>query len=100
LHLHAARGDARLLKQETFTHLHTPSPGTEYACGWGVPPRPWAGGTVLTHNGSNTMWYAVVWIAPKKDFAVLIVANQGEKEAEKACDETAGALIKHHFKSK
>jgi hypothetical protein len=44
------------------------------------------------------MWFAVVWIAPKKDFAALVVANQGEKEAEKACDETAGALIKHQLK--
>ena len=98
LHLHAARGDARMLKAETSTHLHTPSPGTDYACGWIITKRPWADGTVLTHNGSNTMWYAVVWIAPKKDLAVLVVANQGDKEAEKACDDTAGALIGHQLK--
>lgn len=95
LHLHAARGDARLLKPETFMHLHTSPQGTDYACGWIVTTRLWAGGTVLTHAGSNTMWYAVVWIAPQKDFAALVVANSGGKEAEKACDEAAGALVRH-----
>lgn len=50
---------------------------------------------MLTHAGSNTMNYAVVWMAPLKDFAVLVMTNQGGDEAAKACDEAAGALILH-----
>ena len=55
--------------------------------------RPWGEGTVLTHSGCNTMNFAVVWLAPKRDFAVLICCNQGDGEAAQACDRAAAALI-------
>ncbi len=91
---------AALVSGETYRKMHTPAagegatgPGSDYAMGWGRPSRPWGGGHVLNHNGSNTMWFAVTWIAPKKDFAVLIACNQGGDGAAKACDEAAGALI-------
>lgn len=101
LHLRADQGDAKLLKTETFKKLHTPvADGSHYAFGWMVTSRPWAGkgDRVLTHSGSNTMWYCVTWIAPEKDFAVLIACNQGGGEAAKACDEAAGALIQENGK--
>ena len=96
LHLRGAQGEAKLLKPATFTRLHTPV-GDEpprYAMGWGVVLRDWGEGEVLTHAGSNTMWFAVTWLAPRRDFAVLVASNQGGDEAEKACDEAAGALIR------
>lgn len=93
LHLQAEVGHPRLLKAETFKVLHTPPEGQDYAMGWGVVPRPWADGNVLTHAGSNNLWTCVVWIAPKKDFAVLVCCNQGGDPAAKACDEAAWALI-------
>jgi hypothetical protein len=37
-----------------------------------------------------------VWMAPLKDFAVLVMTNQGGDEAFKACDESAFALITRH----
>ncbi len=98
LHVDAENGRARLLSAESFARLHTPAagPGEKYAMGWIVAERPWADGKVLTHSGSNTMWFAVAWLAPKKDFAVLICANQGGDAAQKACDDAAGALIGIH----
>src|SRR6185436_1954641 len=73
LHLRGEQGDAKLLKAETFKKLHTPvADGSHYGFGWMVTSRPWGGKGVLTHSGSNTMWYCVTWIAPEKDFAVLI----------------------------
>ena len=93
LHLEADEGRPRLLTAQTFKILHTPPAGQEYAMGWIVTQRPWAGGTALTHAGSNTMWYCVTWLAPKKNFAVLVMCNQGGDEAAKACDEAASALI-------
>ncbi|MBI2926133.1 MAG: beta-lactamase family protein [Verrucomicrobia bacterium] len=92
-HLQGARGEGRLLKADSFKKLHTPIEGQEYALGWLVVQRGWAGGTTLTHAGSNTMFYTVIWIAPKKNFAVIVATNLGGDEAEKACDETAGKLI-------
>ena len=85
LHLQAARGESRLLKRESFEKLHTPlgNDKDQYTLGWIVADRPWAAGQVLTHSGSNTYWYVVTWIAPKKNFAGLAACNTGP---------TAGAL--------
>ena len=55
--------------------------------------RPWGGGTVYTHNGSNTMNFATVWMAPARDFAVLVVTNRGGAVAQQATDDAAAALI-------
>jgi hypothetical protein len=77
----------------------------KYAMGWAVGEREWAKGSrptdrgiVLTHAGSNTMWFCVAWLAPERDFAVLIATNQGGSEAEKGADEAAGAVIKQFNK--
>lgn len=98
LHLDGKGDRPRLLTAESLARLHTPAagPGERYALGWLVTERPWAGGTVLTHSGSNTMWFAVAWLAPKKDFAVLVCCNQGGDRAQRACDDAAGALIGAH----
>jgi CubicO group peptidase (beta-lactamase class C family) len=82
-----------LLKPATSTAMHTAPFGGDYFCGWLVVDRPWGGGTVYTHAGSNTMNYAVVWVAPKRDFAFLAVTNQGGKEAVSGTDDAAAALI-------
>jgi CubicO group peptidase (beta-lactamase class C family) len=58
-----------------------------------VTQRLWGGGKVLTHTGSNTMFYTVIWIAPEKDFAVVVSTNIGGSRAEKGTDAAAWALI-------
>lgn len=95
--LRGARGEKALLKPDTYKTLQTPPFGGEYALGWLAVEREWGGGTVLSHNGSNTMNFAVVWIAPLRDFAVLVVCNQGGPVAFKACDEAASKLIDLHL---
>ena len=87
----------KLVKPETLKKLHTPAPGDpKYAMGWMIAGnQPWAGGPALTHAGSNTMWYAVAWIAPGKDFAVVVACNQAN---DKACNDAVLALIADHFK--
>jgi CubicO group peptidase (beta-lactamase class C family) len=114
LHLRGAQGrDTAILKAEAFRTLHAAAKKHEgeqspdYAMGWSVTRRPWAGDgddrggagggdKVLTHNGTNTMWFAVAWLAPEKDFAVLVACNKGGAEAEKACDEAASAMIERY----
>jgi CubicO group peptidase (beta-lactamase class C family) len=98
LHLQGAQGKGAMLKPETFRKLHTPIPENEnYACGWIAYERPWAGGTALMHSGSNTMWFASVWIAPQRNFATLVAINQGGEAAAKAADDATGALIQFHL---
>jgi CubicO group peptidase (beta-lactamase class C family) len=91
----APEESAKLLKPETYLKLHAPGQGegTEYAMGWGIADRPWGGGRVLTHSGSNTMWYCTVWMAPEKDFAVLVATNQGGAKASAGADEACGVMI-------
>jgi CubicO group peptidase (beta-lactamase class C family) len=91
--LAGARGDSLFLSADAFTRLQTPAGDDETAAGWLVLERPWARGRVLVHAGSNRLWYAVVWMVPARDFAVLAVSNQGGEGAAKACDEAAWALI-------
>jgi CubicO group peptidase (beta-lactamase class C family) len=93
-HARSIRTTARILGPASFTKLHAPPPGGDYALGWVVLPREWAGGTALMHNGSNTMWYAVMWLAPAKDLAFVAATNIAGKNAEKACDEAVSALVK------
>ena len=62
---------------------------------------PSAGSSSIAHGpaenidpcGSNTQNYALVWMAPLKDFAVLVMTNQGGDKAAKACNDAATALI-------
>ena len=54
LHLEGKQGKAKLLKPSTIRALHTPPPGRNYAGGWFVCERSWAGGLALNHKGSNT----------------------------------------------
>jgi CubicO group peptidase (beta-lactamase class C family) len=88
----------RLLPSAAWKRLHAPpdGEGTRYAMGWVVTDRDW-GGEVLTHNGSNTMWYCVAWLSPSKDFAVLVTCNRGGPQAEQGCDQAAWALIQDHL---
>jgi CubicO group peptidase (beta-lactamase class C family) len=87
-----------LLKPETLRKLHTPPEaaqgGTDYAFGWVCVNRKWAEGRAIMHNGSNTMWYLMMWLAPKKDFAVIVATNTGAGNTFQGCDEVAAQMIK------
>jgi len=90
----------KLLKPETLEMLQTaPAPASgdpRYAKGWIIADdQPWAGGPALTHAGSNTLWFAVAWLAPRRDFAVVVACNQANAEG---CNDAAVALIAEHFK--
>ncbi len=92
--LRGARGEpGTLLQPASYQKLQTPPFGGDYALGWKVVQRVWAGGKALTHAGDNTMNFANVWIAPKRDFAILVCVNQGGDTAFQASDAAVGALI-------
>ena len=71
------------LTDETRRHLLTPAAGSPpaYAAGWGVGTAPWAGvggpGPTITHNGSNTMWFATVLAAPERGIGLITLSNDG-----------------------
>lgn len=92
-HLRGARGRESWLTPRSFEKLHTPVGASDYAMGWIVVRREWAADRALTHAGSNTMFFAVVWLAPARDFAVVVATNAGGSAAEQACDRAAWLLI-------
>lgn len=95
-HIQGARGENKLLKRITFDILHTPHPDQDYAMGWRRLEKDWAKDYALMHNGSNTINFAMIWIAPEIKFAALVATNIGGDSGEKACDDTVQALIKKY----
>ncbi|MBX3357005.1 MAG: beta-lactamase family protein [Phycisphaeraceae bacterium] len=93
------------LSAESLAMLHAPARGGDsgpngYAMGWATMTRPWAKGSqagdtgrVLTHNGSNSSWFAVCWLAPEKGIAAVAVTNSGSPSARVACDEAVAAAF-------
>jgi CubicO group peptidase (beta-lactamase class C family) len=96
VHLRGARGDAKLLKLETYRKLHAAPEGGDYAMGWIACPSPFGDGKALNHAGSNTLWYAIVWALPEQNAAVLVMCNQAEPGG-KACQEASEMLIRQHL---
>ena len=100
VHLVSSRKlDGRILAADERAELHRAGPGAAYAAGWVTGVRPWAAtspdapGRILTHAGSNGLWYSVAWLAPDRDLAVVAVANQAGPPAARACDRAVAAVI-------
>lgn len=89
IHLDGELGSDRFLKTDTWQRLHRPLMN-EYAHGWIKPERHGASGPVIWHNGSNTMWYALLMLIPQKNAVLAFVTNNGAVgKAEKAFTQAA-----------
>ena len=110
-HLRGAQGkNGQLLKAETYRRLHqerriNDSEEEAYALGWMVLYRSWAKGKkfgakgrCLHHSGSNNSWYALVWLAPERDFAVIAATNIGGDIIFKKMDAVIWAIIQDHMR--
>jgi len=97
--LKACRGEEGLLPWSQYAVAQTPPFSGTYALGWQTCERRW-GGQVLTHGGTNTMNYAVAWVAPKKNFAVLVATNRGGDGAAEGLDKICGLMIDRFLRTK
>lgn len=87
-----------ILSNEQIDILTTPE--GEYANGWFAVNRSWANGITYSHSGSNTLWFANVWVAPKINRAFVALSNSGGNPARDATNELIGKLItmnRHYF---
>ena len=110
-HLRGAGGkNGLLLEADTYRRLHKGrrigDSEDEYALGWMILRRPWAKGNrrndygrSLHHAGTNNSWFALVWIAPERDFAVLSATNIGGEGIFPKIDAVNWALIRDHLKT-
>ena len=89
-HLRGERGQDGLVKAATFKRLHQVEDGATYAMGW--VNRMQGDTRVIWHNGSNTLWYAMVAFDPAADRGVVIVTN-GSIGAQQAVDAMAMAIV-------
>jgi CubicO group peptidase (beta-lactamase class C family) len=109
-HLKGSQGlNTRLLKADTYRRLHKgqriDGSNDEYALGWMVVYRPWAKGKrlgdkgrCLHHAGSNNSWYALAWIAPERNFAVIATTNMGGHGIFTKIDAVIWAVIQDHIR--
>ncbi|MEN0066421.1 MAG: serine hydrolase domain-containing protein [Myxococcota bacterium] len=85
LHLRGANGSSIVLDSAAFERMHLAvGIGTEaYGHGWVVETNSpaWVDGTLLFHGGSNTMWFAYMFLSPSQGRAWLAVTNAGLEAA-------------------
>ncbi len=80
-HLEGEYGsDPVLLSRSSWQRLHAPFLNG-YARGWVRHERDWAGGPLIWHNGSNTLWYALLMLLPARNMTLAFVTNDGAVEA-------------------
>lgn len=77
-YLAAHRDRSDFLSAASWSILHTPPFGGDYAMGWIKRGDP------LWHNGSNTIWYAEVLVDPVRGVAAVAAANDGRPPAAPA----------------
>lgn len=66
------------LRPERIGVLTTPLPGDGYSMGWIARPESWAGDTMtIAHEGSNTLWHAIVVASPAKGLGFIVLSNGG-----------------------
>lgn len=93
-HLKAFRGESKVVPQLYLREMMKPPLKTTYSMGWAIAPRTWAGGVAFNHTGSNTVNYCMVWMAPAKDKAYLVVTNTAGEGVADSVDLLVSELIK------
>ncbi len=80
------------IRAETLAYLHRAHEGESYVGGWVCDEKPWAGGPILMHNGSNRHWYCVVFLALEQKRGILAACNMGG-DAVEPCDQALQLVL-------
>ena len=91
LHLRSLLGTPQLLSAGTYTLLHTPPAGGDYAMGW--QRLTFQGRLVYTHQGSAGTFAAFVLLDPARGGAYLLATNALSEGVESAFVELLTAVI-------
>ncbi len=95
--MRGGNGMPSLLPASIYKAIQSPGTNSKYGFGWVIVQREWAGGKALCHTGSNTMNFCNCWLAPAKNFGVLVCINQGGDKMFNASDDAATAMIGRYF---
>lgn len=88
-------GGSGLLASRSIQHLSAPQPmqGGAYALGWEIIDGDWGQGTILAHQGSNTLWQAVAYLAPARGIGFVGVSNAAPRGSNQAARHLALRLV-------
>jgi CubicO group peptidase (beta-lactamase class C family) len=76
-----------LLTAASLARLHTPPvPADGYALGWALGSDPLVGNYVA-HDGSNTLWLAVIMLLPDEGYTLLVAANAATEATSTAVND-------------
>ena len=93
-HLRGDRGlQTPILNHGAWQKLHQAWQGQDYALGWVVKEGAWTRGKALWHNGSNTMFYMVVWVVPQENLVVVVAVTAGTAAARVGSEEAVSAMV-------
>jgi CubicO group peptidase (beta-lactamase class C family) len=81
--------DSEILLASTATDLFRDD--HEYVAGWTRLDRD--GQSMYVHDGSNTLWYARIVLAPQRGEGLLMASNTGQQGAVDAMDELTQTFI-------
>jgi len=77
-HLEACKGNKpALLSQASCQQMQTEI-ASEYGLAWVIKPQSDTRPRLVWHNGSNTMWYAVLVMIPEHDIVLAITKNRAD----------------------
>lgn len=83
-----------ILDKEYLNKLIEPVGKHFYAGGWGVAEQDWAQGIMISHSGSNGIWYTSVVVTPKLDRAFIVSTNSRDfGTTEDLCKEIMNKLL-------
>jgi CubicO group peptidase (beta-lactamase class C family) len=98
-HLRGQLGEGKLLSAETYQRLHTPL-ANDYSFGWRrKEPSKEIPYTTYSHNGSNTLWYALVVFIPEKNMVAAVASNDGDWPSAEAAAWEIVASAANDFKA-
>ena len=84
-----------ILNKAYLNKLIEPVSSHYYAGGWGVAEQDWAKGTMLSHSGSNEIWYTSVVVTPQLDRAFVVSTNSRDFGiTEDLCVEVMNKLLR------
>jgi D-alanyl-D-alanine carboxypeptidase len=94
LHLSGARAEpTALLGAASFLKLQTPVLATQ-ALGWNAVFRTWAGDALaLVEASQSPLFLALMWVAPARNVAFLVLSNESDGIAASAVDDVVSQLI-------
>lgn len=91
-HIRACKGlMPTFLTQQSCVLMQTPIE-QDYGLGW-VVPTSGSDGTRVWHNGSNTMWYAILTLHPEKNTAIAVATNSFNPERAESLSQKLSAVL-------